>query len=1312
MKWTWEQITDALGKQYQFDISNNSWSAVDPFGDNFNSTTLTFAYEALRRGVEDGRGQNGTFFVFSAGNSASSGDNTNYHNFQNAREVIAVAAAESDGSLASFSTPGANVLVGAYGVGLLTTDRHQNGFGLNPTGNYANFTGTSAAAPVVSGVVALMLEANPNLGYRDVQKILALSASHPDTQSWKINGASNWNLGGMHYNDGMGFGLVDAYAAVQLALTWTDSNTAINEVSDSARLFGLHDAIPDGDGTVYSRKFSVDSAMQVEHLELGIDLRHTRLGDLVIEVISPNGTVSRLMDRPTVNAEQPFGLSGVDSGVPTHLLWDFSSVQFMGEQAAGDWTVVVKDVRAEETGTIYSMSLRVHGEREDGNDTYVFTEEGFRQQGTAVLQDESGIDTINASVMLHDTFIDLSAGLIAAEGVTYTIADWSVIEQAFTGAGNDRLVGNSTVNWLKGGAGSDTLEGGTSNDTLDGGAGSDTALYAGAMAEYSISWNPDTKQVTVIDNKITGGDDGQDTLVDIDRLVFSDGDLSLGTMVGNHAPVAKATLFDTPILFAKGMGIQYDLPDNAFTDADSGGSANVQIEISVASGGELPEWLSYDPVTRQFSGVPPVDLQGQIKLLVTAIDEFGTTASDILTLQFGDNQAPVLDNPFEKVLLEDAGLVALAITAPVDPEGKAVTVKVLDIPTFGAMLDKLGNIVSVGSVFSADAFSELHYQTASDANGNAGYLRYQATDADGVMAESSLHLFLDAVNDAPRFATAGSKLVLNYPAQSTVTLDMNHPVDPESVLTTVRLTELPAMGLVSLDGHAVALNQVLTFDQLDRLSFTLAENVNGPIGAVSIQAVDPEGLATNWSLSLEVQGAAASNVGTAGADALYGSIGNDTLYGMGGNDTLVGNAGNDRLLGGLGNDTLFGGSGNDALDGSSGNDYLDGGSGNDTMSGGPGNDTYLVDLLADVVLEVISGGTGGKDLILTSVSLTAPDNVESLQAAAGYAINLTGNALDNTLVGNEMANLLTGDSGRDTLIGGAGNDTLHGGGGIDHLAGGTGDDLYHVDSRSDVVVELFNEGIDTVRASSSFTLSSNLENLILEEGGDYTAGGNSLSNHIWGNSGNNILAGGLGSDTLEGGLGNDVYVLSDSLDTIIDTGGVDTVRSSLDITLLAGMENAELVGIGDTVAIGNGANNLLVGNSGDNILEGMGGVDTLTGGEGSDQFIISYNGAGSAPDRIKDFTPGRDLLVIDLASLGIFPDALGLLSSGTVASDSFVSGAGARALDVNDYFLLDTAQGLLLFDPDGSGPAAPMELVQLVGVDYATMSGADIFVGV
>ena len=103
------------------------------------------------------------------------------------------------------------------------------------------------------------------------------------------------------------------------------------------------------------------------------------------------------MDRPTVNSERPFGLSGQDSGVPTHLLWDFSSVQFWGEQATGTWTITVTDVRPEQTGTVQSLSLRIFGEREDGNDSYIFTDEGFANQTGSILEDEYGEDTINAS---------------------------------------------------------------------------------------------------------------------------------------------------------------------------------------------------------------------------------------------------------------------------------------------------------------------------------------------------------------------------------------------------------------------------------------------------------------------------------------------------------------------------------------------------------------------------------------------------------------------------------------------------------------------------------------------------------------------------------------------------------------------------------------------------------------------------------------------------------------------------------------------------------------------------------------------------
>ncbi|MDG0978452.1 MAG: S8 family serine peptidase [Halieaceae bacterium] len=1312
VKWSWGQITEALSLQWQFDVSNNSWGAINPFADNFNSTALTFAWVSIRKGVEEGRNGLGTVFVFSAGNSAAAGDNTNYHNFQNAREVITVGAANQDDTAAAFSTPGASVLVSTYGVGMITTDRHQPGWGVTGGDYSPNFSGTSASAPLVSGVVALMLEANPNLGYRDVQEILAYSTRHPDVQDWKQNGASNLNLGGLSFNDKAGFGLVDAYAAVQLASTWTETSTAINEVYAGARQYGLVDAIPDGTGQSYTMTFDIDANMTVEHIELGIDLRHERIGDLVITITSPDGTTSTLMNRPTVTDERPFGSSGQDSGVPTHLLWDFSSVQFWGEQASGTWTVTITDVRAEQTGTVQSLSLRIYGDRDDGNDTYVFTDEGFQAQTEAVLEDESGIDTINASPVRYDTYIDLTDGIIAANTVTYGIADWTVVENAISGRGHDRLVGNEADNTLNAGDGNDVLEGRAGNDTLMGGGGQDTAVYSGARAEYTVSWDPNTDTVTVVDNKASNGDEGIDTLTGVERLVFSDAEMTLGEMVGNAPPVANTTFFDTPVYLNSGVGIDYQLPDNAFTDAD-GESGDLMIEVADAAGGELPEWLTYDETTGTFVGVPPEDYQGQLKLEVTAIDEFGESTSEILTLQFGDNQAPIVDDPSELVVNEDSGLTFIGLTAPVDPEATDVLVTILDLPSLGLIIDKAGNPVAVGSVLSADEFSELHYQTSLDANGDAGYLRYQAADADGVVAESSVNVFVDAANDAPRFVTDSGALVINYPEQTEVTLDLLTPSDPESELNTVTVIGLPELGSVSLDGAPVSLDQVLTFDQLNRLVFTLSENVNGPIGAVTIQAVDPEGAATNWSLNLEVQGDSASTSGTPGNDDLYGSTLDDVLYGNGGDDTIAGNAGNDRLLGGLGNDTLLGGRGDDRLDGSAGNDYLDGGAGNDIMAGGPGHDTYIVDDAGDIVLEVIGGGAGGDDLIVTSLTMSAPENVESLQAAAGVVIDLTGNALDNNIVGNDEANTLFGGAGRDNLVGKGGNDVLDGGAGVDAMAGGDGDDVYYVDSKADRVLENVNAGIDSVIASSSYTLPSNVENLTLTEGGDYTAGGNSLDNHLVGNSGNNVLAGGVGADILEGGLGDDTYILSDYLDTIIDAGGIDTIRSALDVTLPNGIENAQLVGVANTVAIGNGADNQLMGNMADNILDGGAGVDTLTGGEGDDQFILSSNGLGAAVDIVTDFQAGSDLLVIDLASFGLSPEALGLLSSGLVSADSFVSGAGAVALDADDYFIYDTATGILKFDADGNGEGEAIEIGKIqLDEDSGPLTSGDVFVAI
>jgi Ca2+-binding RTX toxin-like protein len=284
---------------------------------------------------------------------------------------------------------------------------------------------------------------------------------------------------------------------------------------------------------------------------------------------------------------------------------------------------------------------------------------------------------------------------------------------------------------------------------------------------------------------------------------------------------------------------------------------------------------------------------------------------------------------------------------------------------------------------------------------------------------------------------------------------------------------------------------------------------------------------------------------------------------------------------------------------------------------------------------------------------------------------------------------------------------------VDALIGGIGNDEYRVDSRADRIVERSSQGIDTVFAESSYTLASNIENLTLLGEGNFTAGGNSLDNNLVGNGGNNILAGGLGTDRLEGGLGDDIYVLSDTLDTIIDIGGVDTIRSNLDVLLIADIENADLVGIADTIAIGNGLDNKLSGNMADNMLEGAGGVDTLTGGQGADTFVMSYNGDEIDADLITDFTSGEDLLVVDLASFGISAEELGLASSGLVDDASFVSGAGASALDNNDHFIFDTAQGLLLFDSDGSGDSEALTIARIqMDPESDPLSSGDVFVGI
>ncbi len=229
-----------------------------------------------------------------------------------------------------------------------------------------------------------------------------------------------------------------------------------------------------------------------------------------------------------------------------------------------------------------------------------------------------------------------------------------------------------------------------------------------------------------------------------------------------------------------------------------------------------------------------------------------------------------------------------------------------------------------------------------------------------------------------------------------------------------------------------------------------------------------------------------------------------------------------------------------------------------------------------------------------------------------------------------------GGSGDDIIIGNDANNTLDGRGGFDSLSGGLGDDTY-IANNTDSITESVNGGTDTVFSNSTFTLSTNVENLTLTGAAVSNGTGNASNNAITGNEQNNTLSGldgddtllgaggadilqggnnndhldgGAGADNMQGGDGNDTYVVDDAGDTVTEgaSQGTDTVTSSVTFTLGANVENLTLTGSANLNGTGNASNNTLIGNSGANTLDGGAGADAMFGGGGNDTYIVDDAG--------------------------------------------------------------------------------------------------------
>ena len=355
------QKADAMVRELQHTtISSNSWGPVD-LGVPFSPGEAWEA--AIERGVSEGFGGKGISYVWAGGNGAEEDDDSNLDGRANHYGVTAVCAVQTNDTRSFFSEKGANLWVCAPSGGdelrgITTTDT---------VGYTADFSGTSAATPMVSGVIALMRSAAPALTWRDVKLILAETARKNDSAN------SGWEQGALAYgstterysfNHEYGFGVVDAHAAVTLARQWSTrpSLLALREITGASRTEPL--AIPDrpgnGSPTTVTSTLEVDNYVGfAEFVEINIDVAHESFRNLEIDLISPSGNVSHLTYSGTAYLLF-FGLL-FPTDTPLRESFRLASARHLGENPAGEWTLRVTDRIAGKSGTINSWSVTVYG---------------------------------------------------------------------------------------------------------------------------------------------------------------------------------------------------------------------------------------------------------------------------------------------------------------------------------------------------------------------------------------------------------------------------------------------------------------------------------------------------------------------------------------------------------------------------------------------------------------------------------------------------------------------------------------------------------------------------------------------------------------------------------------------------------------------------------------------------------------------------------------------------------------------------------------------------------------------------------------
>ena len=853
--------------------------------------------------------------------------------------------------------------------------------------------------------------------------------------------------------------------------------------------------------------------------------------------------------------------------------------------------------------------------------------------------------------------------------------------------GGDALAGNGGDDELYGGAGSDTLhgdgqddvgddylDGGAGNDSLFGGRGSDTYYFdrlSGTDTVLELHADAGDIDTLLFGAGITPDDllVAQDELGNlhiaisgstaalrfnawfnpeipshVERFEFQDGTILSDAVI--EAMINDAPVVANPLVdlsAAEDAAFSFNVPANTFADPDPYDS--LIYAASLADGSALPSWLAFDAGTRTFSGTPANGDVGTISLRLAATDETGSSASDVFALTVTNtNDAPTLAASIADQNATEDTAFTFAVAA-----GTFADVDLGDALAFSAVQADGG---ALPPWLTFDAASRTFSGTPANADVGTISVRVTATDEAGASASDVFDIAVVNTNDAPivatpiadQNATEDSAFSFTFATDAFADVDIGDFLDYSATLAS-----------------GSALPSWLLFDPGTR-TFT-GTPANGDVGtiAVRVTATDAAGASASDVFDIAV---ANTNDAPVVASPIADQSAQDTI------------AFSFTVPAGTFADLDAG----DPLSYSA------------TLAGGGALPAWLA---FNPATRTFSGTPGVADMGTLSIVVTVTDGA-GVQASDVFAIT----------VGAAPDQMITGTAGNDTLVGASGNDTIDGLGGADSMSGGLGNDLYYVGQSGDAVIENTAAGVDTVRASISYTLAANVENLELIGTAAINGTGNALDNILSGNAANNRLS---------GGAGNDSYIITQSGDTVVENSGagVDAVHASISYTLGNHVENLMLTGNGNISGTGNSLANWLTGNSGSNILKGGGGADslsggagndTLTGGSGSDAFyFLEAPGAGNA-DHITDFAAGERLYLEDLVHSDI--GAAGLFAPNDAR---FFAAAGASSgADATDRVVYDTATGRLYFDADGSGAAAPT-LIAILDNVFA-LSATDIAV--